>query len=78
MNLGRVTICTFGELNASSSQVRNVRQDVGAVTRIIRKEALGAEESVAHVARYVTSCAMGQVQSARNLLQKLNISGCTN
>jgi hypothetical protein len=51
---------------------------VGAVTRIIRKEALGAEESVAHVARYVTSCAMGQVQSARNLLQKLNISGCTN
>jgi hypothetical protein len=59
------------------SQVRNVNQDVGAVARIIKKQALGAEQSVAHVARYVTSCATGQVESARRLLQELDIAGCT-
>lgn len=59
------------------SQVRNVTQDVGAVARIIRTQALSAEKSVAHVAHYVTTCATGQVESARRLLQKLNIAGCT-
>jgi hypothetical protein len=54
-----------------------VTQEVSAVARIIRKQALDAEQSVAHVARYVTSCATGQVQSARKLLQELNIEGCT-
>jgi hypothetical protein len=56
--------------------VRNVTQDVGAMARIIRKQALGAEESVAHIERFVTTCVTGQVQSARTLLQQLNIAGC--
>jgi hypothetical protein len=53
-----------------------VTQDVGAVARIIRKQALGAEQSAAHIERYVMTCATGQVQSMRTLLQQLNIAGC--
>lgn len=56
--------------------MRNVTRDVGAMARMIRKQALGAEESVAHIERYVTTCATGQVQSARTLLQQLNIAEC--
>jgi hypothetical protein len=67
----------LGVTRGSFSQMRNVAQDVDAVAGIITKQALGAEESVAHVARYLTSCARGQVQSARSLVQELNIEGCT-
>ncbi|KDR09106.1 uncharacterized protein LOC110838982 [Zootermopsis nevadensis] len=66
-----------GTITCLFDVVRNVTQDVGAVARIIRTQALSAETSVAHVAHYVTTCATGQVDSARRLLQKLNIAGCT-
>jgi hypothetical protein len=62
--------------DGSCLQVRNVTQDVGAMTRIIRKQALGAEQSVALIERYVINCATAQVQSARTFLQQLNITGC--
>jgi hypothetical protein len=57
--------------------MRNATQEVDAVARKMMKQALGAEQGVAHIARYVTSCAAGQVQSARSLVQQLNIKGCT-
>jgi hypothetical protein len=57
--------------------MRNATKEVDAVARMMTKQALGAEQSVAHIARYVTSCATGQVQSARSLVQQLNIAGCT-
>jgi hypothetical protein len=44
---------------------------------MITKQALGAEESVVLIARFVTSCAAGQVQNARSFVQQLNITGCT-
>jgi hypothetical protein len=62
--------------DGSCSQVRNVTQDVGATTRVIGEQALGAEKSVAHIERYVTTCATAQVQSARTFLQQLNIAAC--
>jgi hypothetical protein len=57
--------------------MRNATQEADAVARMMTRQALGAEQSVANIARYVTSCAAGQVQSARSLVQQLNIAGCT-
>ena len=47
------------------------------MARTVTKQALGAEQNLAHIARYVSSCAAGQVQSARSFVQQLNIAGCT-
>jgi hypothetical protein len=49
---------------------------VDAVTRIIRDQALAAEQTVTHIQRYVTTCATAQVQSARTFVHQLNIAGC--
>jgi hypothetical protein len=57
--------------------MRRATQDVDAVARTVTKQALGAEQNLAHIARYVSSCAAGQVQSARSFVQQLNIAGCT-
>jgi hypothetical protein len=70
-------ICTLGVTRVSCSQMRNVTRDVDAVARIITKQALGAEQTVAYVARSLSSCAAEQVQGARSFVQQLDIAGCT-
>ncbi|XP_069678808.1 uncharacterized protein [Periplaneta americana] len=74
-----VATCVFesGPLSCLLGVVMRVTQYVSFTTRAISQEALNAEESVVQVVNYMTSCATGQVQSARKLLQRLDLANCT-